>query len=99
MNVCVKEGLKMEEVWNEEVLPIEGKLEYVQGKAEVIELEKGSLVFPKSKKVSVAVWIGGGYMLWIWDGQKWCSMKDKRLEKKGHLSFLQSFKKVVFGGV
>lgn len=71
------------EVLKEKILPVEGKLEYINGKAEVIELEKGSLVEPKSRHVSVAVWIGGGYKLWIWDGTKWTCLKDKRAELKG----------------
>lgn len=71
------------EVWFEKTLPVEGRIEYVEGRAEVIDMEGGGIVLPKSRRVGVAVWIGGGYMLWFWDGTKWFAMKDKRLEEKG----------------
>lgn len=63
----------------EQTLVVEGKIEYVEGDADVIFMDGGGIVIAKEgKRVSVAVWKNGGYDIWIWNGRKWTIIEDRR---------------------
>lgn len=59
---------------------VNGKVEYVEGKIGVKKLDNGLVMIRGSYEGcgAVAVWKGGGYVVWVWNGKCWRKYVDLR---------------------
>lgn len=63
---------------------VRGKVEYMIGSGiEVSRTKNGYVILKgvKGKKGAVAVWKGGGYVVWVWNGKEWFKYVDVRYKE------------------
>ncbi len=74
-----------------------GKVEYVYGSGVKVRRLRNGFVLLKGilgEIGAVAVWKGGGYVVWVWDGENWFKYVDRRYKEKSVIKYDEVYDKM-----